>query len=189
MRKKVAQITRSSNAQQAYVDRLLDAWEGVYQRLRGTDALPDPNPESVTDFDLALYINVLRSNVRKGILSVLCAAMAIKVKADFLFDRSRLPPKAKEITTPDLLASAAEIEDLFAIGASQKHPKGIQLLWDVASDERKEAALLSETPIVPNAQRQRQLSKPLASPDRDNQQISAVTKVSCLVMSAVKSLA
>jgi hypothetical protein len=52
----------------AYYTRLEDAWHSVYLANRGTEALPDGNPESMQDFDLKYHVNFLRRHVNKAAL-------------------------------------------------------------------------------------------------------------------------
>ncbi|GAA6018706.1 hypothetical protein JCM11491_001273 [Sporobolomyces phaffii] len=57
--------------EQAYHDRLVDAWFSVYEerKARGDDDnLYDPNDQSMTDFDIASFIRCLRENVDKRAL-------------------------------------------------------------------------------------------------------------------------
>ncbi|GAA6062944.1 hypothetical protein JCM10212_005957 [Sporobolomyces blumeae] len=55
--------------EQAYHDRLVDAWLEVYHVKRTEDPeLADPNPKSMTDFDIASFIRCLRKNVDKRLL-------------------------------------------------------------------------------------------------------------------------
>jgi len=50
---------------QAYFERLEDAWHDIWVEHRGTDALPDPNPQSIYDFDLPAHLRFLRERVVK----------------------------------------------------------------------------------------------------------------------------
>ncbi len=51
-----------------YLENLADSWSSLYERLKGTPSLPDPNPVSVSEFPVADWVVVLRQNVRKGLL-------------------------------------------------------------------------------------------------------------------------
>ena len=59
---------------QAYYDRLFDAWSDVWEKHKAE--LPDPNPDSFTEFDLPLYLSFLRSHVHKTTVCVriLCSS-------------------------------------------------------------------------------------------------------------------
>ncbi|GAA5911965.1 uncharacterized protein JCM6883_000748 [Sporobolomyces salmoneus] len=55
--------------EQAYHDRLVDAWLEIHGRLKDSDDnLQDPNSTSMTDFDIASFIRCLRQNVDKRAL-------------------------------------------------------------------------------------------------------------------------
>ena len=54
----------------AYLQRLEDAWYNLWMRHRGTPQLPDPNPKSVTDFDLVAHLMFLRAYIDKPSLYV-----------------------------------------------------------------------------------------------------------------------
>jgi transcription factor C subunit 3 len=51
-----------------YYRRLDAAWASIFQQHRGSVALPDPNPDSLKDFDLPAYITFLRQHVDKASL-------------------------------------------------------------------------------------------------------------------------
>ena len=50
---------------QAYFGRLEDAWYDVWIEHRGTEALPDPDPSSASNFDLPAHLRFLREKVPK----------------------------------------------------------------------------------------------------------------------------
>ncbi|GAA5839056.1 hypothetical protein JCM11251_007864 [Rhodosporidiobolus azoricus] len=50
----------------AYHDRLMEAWEAVYEERK--DELDDPNPSSMTQFDIAACVRCLRTHIDKRIL-------------------------------------------------------------------------------------------------------------------------
>lgn len=51
-----------------YYQRLDNAWAALWLQHRGSDQLPDPNPESLNDFDLAAHITFLRQHIDKAAL-------------------------------------------------------------------------------------------------------------------------
>ncbi|GAA5943039.1 uncharacterized protein JCM15063_006281 [Sporobolomyces koalae] len=52
--------------EQAYFDRLVDAWLEVYEQRKDSDEnLEDENPDSMSEFDLAAFVRCLRQNVDK----------------------------------------------------------------------------------------------------------------------------
>lgn len=61
----------STPERETYLDLLENSWFEIWTRLRGTDELPDPKPESNTEFDLRRHIDVLRRKINKSKLYVL----------------------------------------------------------------------------------------------------------------------
>lgn len=55
---------------ETYLSRLEDRWSEVWMQYRGTPQLPERNPSSVTDFDLAGQIEFLRKYIDKNALYV-----------------------------------------------------------------------------------------------------------------------
>ncbi|GAA5869579.1 hypothetical protein JCM1840_004467 [Sporobolomyces johnsonii] len=53
---------------QAYHDRLVQAWLEIYKLKKNDPELADPNKHSMVDFDLASFIRCLRQNVDKRVL-------------------------------------------------------------------------------------------------------------------------
>lgn len=51
---------------ESYLNLLENMWYGIWTKLRGTDELPDPNPDSNMDFDLKHHVEVLRRKVNKN---------------------------------------------------------------------------------------------------------------------------
>ena len=70
IRQRMDNLTKDSPPTKAYLQRLEDAWYDLWVRHRGTPQLPDPNPKSVTDFDLALHLTFLRAHIDKPSLCV-----------------------------------------------------------------------------------------------------------------------
>lgn len=65
---RVKRWLKEREAHVAYFDRLCMAWEKQVKLHRGNPELPDPNPNSLNDFDLLAHVLFLRQNVKKGIL-------------------------------------------------------------------------------------------------------------------------
>ncbi|KAH7333608.1 hypothetical protein B0J17DRAFT_709232 [Rhizoctonia solani] len=113
-----------------YYRRLDAAWASVYQQHRGSDALPDPNPDSVKDFDLPAYITFLRKNVDK---------VALRAGAE-----------ATNVTTPEGSLVLESLEYLHAnyiindkpSGQIHKQPTTWDFCFDVASEEPREREFL-----------------------------------------------
>ncbi|KAI0662526.1 hypothetical protein C8Q70DRAFT_908850 [Cubamyces menziesii] len=55
---------------ETYLTRLEDKWYELWTQHRGTDILPDPDPESATNFDLATHIKFLRKHLDKNAIRV-----------------------------------------------------------------------------------------------------------------------
>ncbi|GMK60020.1 hypothetical protein CspeluHIS016_0902370 [Cutaneotrichosporon spelunceum] len=52
----------------AYYQRLEDAVANILDEFKGTDDLPDPNPGSITHFNLKLYVDFARTKINKALL-------------------------------------------------------------------------------------------------------------------------
>lgn len=65
VRQRVARM-KEDPTMDAYLKRLEDSWHSVWEQHRGTPSLPDPDPSSVHNFDLALHVEFLRSHVDKN---------------------------------------------------------------------------------------------------------------------------
>lgn len=59
---------RESPGSESYLRRLEDRWFGLWEKFRGTQALPDEHPESPFNFNLIQHIEFLRHNVDKNAL-------------------------------------------------------------------------------------------------------------------------
>ncbi|TBU34929.1 hypothetical protein BD311DRAFT_828299 [Dichomitus squalens] len=55
---------------ETYLSRLEDKWYDLWVQHRGTDVLPDPDPESATNFDLATHVKFLRKHIDKNAIRV-----------------------------------------------------------------------------------------------------------------------
>ncbi|KAH9853100.1 hypothetical protein C2E23DRAFT_885087 [Lenzites betulinus] len=55
---------------ETYLARLEEEWRKLWLQHRGTDVLPDPDPTSATNFDLATHVKFLRKHVDKNALRV-----------------------------------------------------------------------------------------------------------------------
>ncbi len=53
---------------ETYLKRLEDKFHELWVRHRGTDILPDDDPESVSNFDMVAHLKFLRNNVDKNAL-------------------------------------------------------------------------------------------------------------------------
>ncbi|CDO70216.1 hypothetical protein BN946_scf184942.g16 [Trametes cinnabarina] len=61
---------RETPGMETYLARLEDKWYELWMQHRGTEVLPDPDPESATNFDLATHIKFLRKHIDKNAIRV-----------------------------------------------------------------------------------------------------------------------
>jgi oxalate---CoA ligase len=69
VRQRIASL-REVPSNEAYMRRLEDQWYRLWKQYRGSEHLPDPNPQSPTDFDLIKHLGFLRNFVDKNALYV-----------------------------------------------------------------------------------------------------------------------
>ena len=55
---------------ETYLARLEDKWYDLWVQHRGTDELPDPDPASATNFNLAAHVKFLRKHIDKNAMCV-----------------------------------------------------------------------------------------------------------------------
>ncbi|KAI0651544.1 hypothetical protein C8Q79DRAFT_933943 [Trametes meyenii] len=55
---------------ETYLARLEEKWHDLWAQHRGTDLLPDPDPESASNFDLAAHVKFLRKHIDKNAIRV-----------------------------------------------------------------------------------------------------------------------
>lgn len=55
---------------ETYLNRLEDKWYDLWLQHRGTDSLPDNDPQSATNFDLISHIEFLRRHIDKNAMCV-----------------------------------------------------------------------------------------------------------------------
>jgi len=67
VRQRLAHI-KETPGNDAYLIRLEDQWHELWVRFRGTDLLPDDDPESPSNFDLIKHVDFLRKHVDKNAL-------------------------------------------------------------------------------------------------------------------------
>ncbi|KAJ1300711.1 hypothetical protein OPQ81_002356 [Rhizoctonia solani] len=113
-----------------YYRQLDAAWSSVYQQHRGSEALPDPNPDSLKDFDLPAYITFLRQNIDK-------AALRAGVEATKV-DTLENPPAWENL---EQLHTNYIVNDKSS-GQIHKQPTTWDFCFDVASEEPRERELL-----------------------------------------------
>lgn len=86
LRQRIASLKEPQN-NEVYMRRLEDHWYRLWKQYRGTEHLPDPNPESQTDFDLIKHLQFLRKYVDKNALYVL--RHVLHTKADVGLETGR----------------------------------------------------------------------------------------------------
>ena len=69
VRQRIASL-REVPSNEVYMRRLEDQWYRLWKQYRGSEHLPDPHPQSQTDFDLIKHLQFLRSFVDKNALCV-----------------------------------------------------------------------------------------------------------------------
>ena len=77
LRQRIASL-KEPQSNEVYMRRLEDQWYRLWKQYRGTEHLPDPNPESQTDFDLIKHLQFLQKYVDKNALYVLCHLLYAK---------------------------------------------------------------------------------------------------------------
>jgi hypothetical protein len=68
IRLRIKSLRAGPDGESRYIDRLLRRWQEIAQEHKGTELLPDPNPDDPVNFDLLHYVEVLRATIRKGIM-------------------------------------------------------------------------------------------------------------------------
>ncbi|KZT74913.1 hypothetical protein DAEQUDRAFT_720101 [Daedalea quercina L-15889] len=84
VRQRIVHLREAPGAD-TYLQRLEDKWYDVWQQHRGTDALPDDDPESRSNFDMIAHLEFLRKHVDKNALRV--GFMELSHDADFALPR------------------------------------------------------------------------------------------------------
>lgn len=59
---------REMAGSEAYMQRLEDCYHELWLQHRGTDELPDPDPLSMTNFDMVAHLEFLRRHIDKNAL-------------------------------------------------------------------------------------------------------------------------
>jgi hypothetical protein len=70
LRQRISSL-KELQSNEVYMRRLEDQWYRLWKQYRGTEHLPDLNPQSQTDFDLVKHLEFLRKFVDKNALYVL----------------------------------------------------------------------------------------------------------------------
>ncbi|KAI0757275.1 hypothetical protein C8Q80DRAFT_1132805 [Daedaleopsis nitida] len=102
---------------EAYLTRLEDKWYDLWVQHRGTEALPDPDPESATNFDLATHVKFLRRHVDKN---------AVRIGFVEVHSNTQLP------------ASLDAIEEHFDVVEKVSSGPQWDFMWNVVSEDARE---------------------------------------------------
>lgn len=123
---------------ETYLARLEEKWYDVWVQHRGTEELPDSDPESATNFDLAAHIKFLRKHVDKNAMSV--HAPSEKIAADRLtfFCRRVGFVEVDTSQTVDLPASLEDVAKHFDIVEKVPTAPSWDFMWSVVSEEARE---------------------------------------------------
>ncbi|CAE6488685.1 unnamed protein product [Rhizoctonia solani] len=119
-----------AEADEVQVNSEKQAWASVYQQHRGSEALPDPNPDSIKDFDLPAYITFLRQHIDKA---------ALRAGAE--------ATQADTQESPFALESIDQLHANYIVngklpGQAHKQPTTWDFCFDVASEEPREREFL-----------------------------------------------
>ncbi|KAG8957280.1 hypothetical protein FRC03_010296 [Tulasnella sp. 419] len=113
---------------EAYMLRLEAAFYKLWVEHRGTDELPDNNPESPANFNLVAHIMFLRKFIDKAAL------------------RSGNVHDTTTVKIPELPARMSDLESLFSIISRPIEPQW-DFMWNVSGEEQRERAMVKE-PLV-----------------------------------------
>ncbi|KAI0762701.1 hypothetical protein C8Q74DRAFT_1371700 [Fomes fomentarius] len=102
---------------ETYLARLEDKWYDLWMQHRGTDELPDPDPESATNFDLRTHIKFLRKHIDKNAIRV----GFVEVRANV-----------------ELPASIDDIEKHFDVAEKVPTAPPWDFMWTVVAEEARE---------------------------------------------------
>lgn len=69
VRQRIVHLRESPGAD-TYLQRLEDKWYDVWMQHRGTEVLPDDDPDSPNNFDMVAHLEFLRKHVDKNALYV-----------------------------------------------------------------------------------------------------------------------
>lgn len=62
---------REAPGAEPYLKRLEDAWYDLWSQHRGTEDLPDDDPQSPSNFDLVKHVKFLRRHIDKNAMYVI----------------------------------------------------------------------------------------------------------------------
>ncbi|OSD05907.1 hypothetical protein PYCCODRAFT_1383895 [Trametes coccinea BRFM310] len=110
---------RETPGTETYLARLEDKWYELWTQHRGTEVLPDPDPESATNFDLATHVKFLRKHIDKNAIRV----GFVEVQAD---QKAVLP------------SSIEELEQAYDVVEKVPTAPPWDFMWSVVAEEGRE---------------------------------------------------
>ncbi|KAG9102569.1 hypothetical protein FRC06_001763 [Ceratobasidium sp. 370] len=116
-----------------YYRRLDDAWAVLWLQHRGSDALPDPNPDSVSNFDLPAHVTFLRAHVDKAALHAGSKTPSRDVSKDPL-----------NLTSIEQILADYDVTE----PSSTPQPTSWDFFFDLASEEPREREFLQHPFVI-----------------------------------------
>ncbi|KAF8640756.1 hypothetical protein AX17_000406 [Amanita inopinata Kibby_2008] len=132
---------REAPGSEAYLKRLEERWHELWMQHRGTPALPDDDPLSLTNFDLAKHIEFLRAHVDKNALSVsLCYAYYHDA------DKTRRVgfAQSQERLAPTIPSSTDALMDNFEVTEVLPSAPTWDFMWNATVEEGREKRLIQQ---------------------------------------------
>lgn len=140
---------RDTPGNEAYLKRLEEKWSDLWSRYRGTDILPDDDPQSASNFDLPKHIEFLRSHIDKNALRVgftnTTNSIIIPQSVDELLDGWDVLEPPVTSTTYDFMWKGDAEEGREKALYQQAFCKGSVL--PSTSEERSEVAFVAEAAL------------------------------------------
>ncbi|THH29725.1 hypothetical protein EUX98_g4460 [Antrodiella citrinella] len=124
VRQRVGSLKEQAGGE-AFMKRLEDKWYELWLQHRGTDALPDPDPESASNFDIIAHVKFLRNHVDKTALRI----GLVETESTIIV---HLPQ------------SVAEFEDTWQIVEKGPTAPAFDFMWTLPSEETREKQFLQQ---------------------------------------------
>ena len=137
LRQRIASL-KEPQSNEAYMRRLEDQWYRLWKQYRGTEHLPDPNPESQTDFDLINHLQFLRKFVDKNALYVLSYLLHTR-RLTWDWRRVGFQETSSSLTLPE---TVSQLHASWDVLAKPDNTPVWEFLWDSKVDENREKGLL-----------------------------------------------
>ncbi|QRV85442.1 B-block-binding subunit of tfiiic protein [Ceratobasidium sp. AG-Ba] len=118
-----------------YFRSLDDAWATLWLEHRGSEALPDPNPDSVSDFDLPAHVSFLRRNIDKAALH-----------AGANLAKPEVPVSQSIVKSVEQILAEYDVKE----NDSVPQPTSWNFYFDIPSEERREREFLQHPFVIYN---------------------------------------